>query len=291
MESANSELNESTLEYPILDDSKLDESTLKYPKLISSKKYKYCDWIETDQKPILRSYKPTIINTTRYSYHIQNRGFDLMHKIMLVSTLPMDISTISEARLCIGPCGTMFKIKPDQFKQMSKFCYELEFVIENNTKSQLVIPLISIQHDRNDIYLSLFFSELPYIGMSEIICEYYQISNLNMRRYIAEIPLQIDTNYGQLVFMGGQTNLQQNNCILSFHDSKKYKIIHNNLVDAYNKNKLSGKMSFNIIMYRQDYMEPDTVENEIARIMDGLSCEFDVYCNYNNELDSWTFYF
>ena len=196
------------------------------------------------------------------------------------------INDIAEARLNIGS-SLNYKLTPIEFKPISKYCYELEFIIENTTNAELILPLVAMEHCRNNICVSLYLKRQQHIENPEIICEYYN-APVELRRYIYQQSLHLDTNRGRIICMSGYISAFHK-FIFSFSENSNYDMIHGQILDKYREYRLSLSKSFKFAIDYREYTYID--EKEFANIIYGLSIEFDVYCQISNDLSTWTLYF
>ncbi len=250
----------------------------------------YKDWIAKNQNPIMRSHHPTKHSTKCYNYVIDPFSFDILHKFFILLNNPDDIKQITEARLFIGPQA--MKIKPEQFKSVSEYCYELVFITENTTSSQLMIPLAMIPYMKYTIRLSVFFKGTENIENVQIICGYYDIKNVSRRHILQTLGIKdIETNVGIMRIHDGYIGCTNVLNQFSHHNNDNYDIIHNKLLDEYNKNKLSHGKSFEFIINYQDYAHLNLSKESFMDILEGLSIEWNVYLSKDENSDIWTFYF
>jgi hypothetical protein len=257
---------------------------------MDSSKIEYNNWITNNQKPIIRSHQAVKISDRHYDFSIKGYGFDILHKFFILLKNPDDIKEIKEARLFISSEG--IKLKPEQFKSVSKYCYELEFITENTTNSQLMIPLAMIPNTRYDIYVSLFLNNIKNIDDIQIISEYYQMKNGSRLNTLKKLKSKdIYTNLGTMRILNGFIGLSTVLCTYSHHDNHNYDIIHGQLFDMYKENKLKHNESFEFVINYQDYVNLDISKLEMTNIIEGLSFEWNVFCQKDDNSDIWTFYF
>jgi hypothetical protein len=142
-------------------------------------------------KAILRSFKPTANYNRRIDYVIDN-NFDVLRKFMILFDNPNDINNILEARLQINSYFTTYKLDPKQFIRISPVCYEMNFIIENNSSTQMILPLVAMCYHK---YIQLSFFIQQKFGSSnkcpQMVCEYYDLST-SIRSLLA--------SYGNIYF-------------------------------------------------------------------------------------------
>ncbi len=245
----------------------------------------YKNWLSDGTKPIFRLHETIVSNNNnKHTFQIY-RKFDVLSKFMLIIKKPDDINHILEARIEIGDPLFIFKLVPDEFIKISAYCYELPFIIECDSNVQMLIPLVAIQNQQN-IILNIFSKKKCTV---EILCEYYNISNINNRRTLVHKTWEISTNHGLVRILSGMIGIidSTSSPSISIAWGTKYNDIHDIIYNMYYHNKILSGKSFKCEIRYNDVN--DIIDNDnLDKIIEAISCEWNFY--YKKNINGVTLY-
>ena len=235
---------------------------------------KYTDWLSDNTKPIIRPHGPNIFHNNRYEYII-NTEFDILQEFMLFIDKSDDIYEIREARLEIGKCFTAFKVPSNKFIKISDNCYKIQFIIEKETQTDFMFPLVAILYHKN-LTLSVFVKN-KCINDPQIICRYYNVLT-KIRKELPYINWEIDTNYGPIKITSGFIGCTQDHYIFSIHNNDMYEKIHDLIYDKYYDYKILNGHSFESNIKYNDVKHFVDSHKTFCMIIEGICFEWRLFC-------------
>ena len=236
--------------------------------------FKYTDWLSDGTKPIYRSHSPYVFDNNRYEYNI-NTDFDILQEFMILLDNPEDINEIREVRLEVGTCSNGFKVPVNNFIKISEFCYKIQFIIEKETDTDFMFPLISIIYHKN-LILSVFVKN-KLSSDPKIVCRYYNVLS-SIRRELGRLNTTIDTNHGPIKIMSGFIGCGYDNYIFSYSHNDSYNKIHDLLYAKYYDYKILHGHSFESKIKYNDVKDMVDNHKDFCMIIEGLCFEWRLYC-------------